>query len=149
MHIARDVAGGLILVAIGAAFYFGASKFRIGTIVNMGPGYFPSVVAVLLILIGIAVVIMGLINAEKIPVPEWRPTVAVLAGIGAFALTVRQVGLIPAMALGVLIASAGDATSKFWQSLLLAIGAGIGAWLIFRVGLGLQLPGVRVPAWWR
>ena len=149
MHLPRDVLGGLLLVAVGTAFYLTATRFRTGTIVNMGPGYFPQTVALILIGIGVAVVVMGLINAERLPIPELRPTLAVLGAIGVFALLVRQVGLLPAMFFGVLTASFGDTTSRFWQSLLLAAGSAVGAWLIFRVGLGLQLPGFRIPPWLR
>lgn len=143
MYLPRDVIGGALLVAVGAAFFIGASRFRIDSLMNMGPGYFPRAVAVLLIGIGLAVVIVGIRNAERSALPEWRPALAVLAAIGAFALTVRSVGLVPAMTLGAVIASFGDSTARLWPSVLL--GAGIGAWLVFRVGLGLQLPGLIIP----
>lgn len=149
MRIPQDVLGGALLIGVGAAFYAGSMRLRMGTLMSMGPGYFPRVLAVVLIGVGIAVIVMGLINRERLQTPELRPMLCVLGAVAIFALTVRQLGLIPAMFLGVLVAAGGDRTSRFSRAALLAAGAGIGAWLIFRVGLGLQLPGLRTPTWFR
>jgi putative tricarboxylic transport membrane protein len=147
MKIPRDVLGGLALIAVGIVFYVGGLNLRVGTMIAMGPGFFPRMVAVLLIGVGLAVAVIGFINWEKVGLPEWRPMIAVLGAIGVFGVVMSQFGLIPAMILGVICASWGDTSSRFWPAVLLATGAGVAAWLVFRVGLGLQMPGLRIPAW--
>ena len=149
MRVPQDVVGGVLLIGVGAAFYAGTMRLRMGTLISMGPGYFPRAVAIMLICVGIAIVVMGILNRQKLNMPEVRPFVCVLGAVAVFALTVRQLGLIPAMFLGVLVAAGGDSTSRFWRAAMLAAGAGVAAWLIFRVGLGLQLPGFRTPTWLR
>jgi hypothetical protein len=73
--------------------------------------------------------------------------IAVLASIAGFALVLGQFGLIPAVVVGVGLAALGDRTSRPLPTLALAVAAALGCWLAFSVGLGLQMPGLRVPAW--
>jgi hypothetical protein len=72
---------------------------------------------------------------------------AVLAAIAGFALIMRFFGLIPAMFVSVVVASLGDRTARPRATLALAAVAAIGVWLVFRVGLGLQMPGLKIPPW--
>ena len=56
----RDVAAGILFVAIGGWFVVSALELELGTALRMGPGYFPLVLAGLLILLGALVVIRGI-----------------------------------------------------------------------------------------
>jgi hypothetical protein len=147
MKISRDIVAGLAVAAVGLIFLLAAQRLRTGTMMNMGPGYFPKAVAIGTIAIGALIVLEGVRNAIPLHRPALRPMLAILAGVALFAILLPQVGLIPAMAGGVIACAAGDRTSRPWQVLALAAGAAVGAWLLFRVGLGLQLPGLRFPAW--
>lgn len=147
LRLPRDILAGLVIVAVGTAFLVAAQRLRVGTLMNMGPGYFPRIVAIAVIIAGVLVAIQGWRNAAPIDRPHLRPLLAIAAGIALFALVLGQFGLIPATITAVLAASAGDSSSRPLQSLAVAIGAGIGVWLVFRVGLGLQMPGLRWPGW--
>jgi len=141
----KEVAAGLSVSTVGLAFLIGALGLDIGTAHRMGPGYYPLTVA------GAAIVV-GLVNALIVRPrtddgdPEtiaWRPLFAVLAGIAVFAATVERLGLVPAVVAAVLLSAAGDRSARWLGALLLAFVAALGAWLIFRVGLGLELPALR------
>ena len=51
-RLSRDVAAGLLFVAIGVAALVAGSDYRSGTLLNMGPGYFPRIVSALMIVLG-------------------------------------------------------------------------------------------------
>jgi hypothetical protein len=44
----KDMVAGLMFVAIGFAFAYGASSYRMGVVSSMGPGYFPFWLGILL-----------------------------------------------------------------------------------------------------
>jgi hypothetical protein len=143
----RDLVGGLLVAAIGLCFLAGALEMRIGSAMEMGPGYFPMLIGGLVIALGLVIVAVSLARSGRVGEVDWRPMIAVLASIAGFALALGQFGLIPAVVVGVGLAALGDRTSRPLPTLVLAVAAALGSWLAFSVGLGLQMPGLRVPAW--
>jgi hypothetical protein len=143
----RDIVGGLAVTALGVTFLIGALGLDLGTTHRMGPGYFPLVVAVTAIVIGLLNAVLGS-SPTGVP-PEsvaWQPLVGVLAAIAAFATIVGPFGLVPAVVTAVLLSSLGDRSSRVPGALVLALVAALGAWLTFRVGLDFPLPAFRLPS---
>ncbi len=112
-----------------------------GTAVKMGPAYFPTILSVLLILIGVISLVRSFIKQGS-PVGAFalKGLVLVIASIILFGFIVRGAGLI--IALPVLVIVSSYASSRFrWQySLLLAAGLTVFCILIFQKGLGVPLP---------
>ena len=54
MERPRDVMGGVLVVAIGAGFFLFGRELEMGTSFRMGPGYFPTILSVLMIGLGLA-----------------------------------------------------------------------------------------------
>ena len=50
-----DYLAGALMVLIGAGAVYVCSHYRMGTLTSMGPGFFPTLLGVLLILLGIAI----------------------------------------------------------------------------------------------
>lgn len=146
--VSRDVVAGVVVVIVGIVFFVGSLELRTGTTMSMGPGYFPLVVSGIVVVLGSLIAVGGFIDAQPSGEIHWRPLLAVSGAIAAFALVMTQFGLIPAMVAGVAISALGDRSSRVRETLLVAVAAALGAWLVFRVGLGLQLPGIRIPGWW-
>jgi hypothetical protein len=146
-RLSRDCIGGLIVAAVGIAFLAGSLRMRIGGAMDMGPGYFPLAASILVVLLGLWIAAAGYRSAEVIDRPEWRPALSILASVAIFALVLDPFGLLPAVAAGSLVASLGDRTSRPLEAVLLAVGTALACWLIFSVGLGLQMPGFKIPAW--
>ena len=96
----KDILAGLIFVVVGVSTFVLAHDYRMGTAVQMGPGYFPATVGVVLAVIGIAAIIRGI--TRKIPDPIERhhlePLVLVFASIFVFSLLLERTGLIVAAA---------------------------------------------------
>lgn len=147
IRFSRDLVGGLIVAAVGALFLAGSFNMRVGSVMSMGPGYFPLACSIIVILLGLWIALSGLSSTEAIGKPEWAPALSVLGAVAAFGLLLGPFGLIPAVAAGSLISSLGDRTSKPVEAVLLAVGTAVATWLVFRVGLGLQMPGLKIPTW--
>ena len=52
----QDIGAGVIFIAIGLLFGVGALHLELGTALRMGPGYFPLILAGLLVALGLAIV---------------------------------------------------------------------------------------------
>ena len=48
----KDFIAGLMFVAIGAAFWYGAGNYQLGSAARMGPGWFPSVLGAIMTFLG-------------------------------------------------------------------------------------------------
>ena len=68
MEKPRDVVGGLLVVAIGAGFFLFGRELEMGTSFRMGPGYFPTILSVLMMLLGAAI-----IAASGVLLVRWAP----------------------------------------------------------------------------
>ena len=55
----RDAISGLFFIIAGAGFLYVSSYYQLGTASRMGPGYFPSLLAIIMIAIGCGVAISG------------------------------------------------------------------------------------------
>jgi Tripartite tricarboxylate transporter TctB family len=136
----KDIGAGLIFIAIGLLFGLGATRLEIGTSLRMGPGYFPLVLSGLLVALGLAIAAYGFGHTAtgRLVVP-WRGLVLILAAPVVFGLTVRGLGLVPAIALVVLISAFASRRMSVLLALALTLGLTVFCVLVFSLGLGLPL----------
>jgi hypothetical protein len=136
----RDAAAGLIFVLIAALFAAGSLSLDLGTALRMGPGYFPLVLSGILAALGIAIIVRSLREA---PLPfgavPWRGLPLILAAPVVFGLTVRGLGLVPAVALVVLLSSFASRRMGVGLALALTVGLTLFCVLVFSYGLGLPI----------
>ena len=95
----KDLAAGALFVAIGAFFTLNAwFNLAVGSAFAMGPGYFPILLGLVLIGLGLAIVLSGTRTpASPFGAVSWRGVSLVTASILFFALTVRGLGMAPAL----------------------------------------------------
>lgn len=150
----RDIVGGILVMALGAGFLWVGSDLRVGTSFRMGPGYFPRLLSWLVIGLGAIMTLLAL-RAPRVEgslghVP-WRGVVLVIGAVVFFGLTLRGIGLAPAI-LVVVLATAWASRYASWRaSVPLAVGLTVFCALLFIRGLGLPLPFVGpwlTPAYW-
>lgn len=136
----KDLGAGLIFIAIGVVFGLGSMGLEIGSALRMGPGYFPLVLAGLLVALGLAIVAQGFGHEAtgELVVP-WRGLVLILAVPIVFGLTVRGLGLVPALVLVVLISAFASRRMSVPLALALSLGLTLFCVLVFSFGLGLPL----------
>jgi hypothetical protein len=136
----RDVGAGLIFIAIGVLFGLGALGLELGTALRMGPGYFPLVLAGILVVLGLVILAqaIGHPTTGRLTVP-WRGLVLILTAPVVFGLTVRGLGLVPAIMLVVLISAFASRRMTVPLAAVLTVALTLFCVLVFSFGLGLPL----------
>lgn len=140
-----DFATGLLFLAVGLAALFIAKGYPLGQLRSMGPGLFPLLLGGLLAVIGFGLALRslslrGVLRQQEAPYLDLRalrPLFFVLAGLIAFALLVRPVGLALASVVLVLVASRAERGFPLLQTLVAAVAIPALAVGIFAYGLGL------------
>jgi hypothetical protein len=137
----KDFSAGAIYVAIGLGAILLARDYPMGTVLRMGPAYFPTVLGGLLALIGAVSLIRSFLqHGEPVGSFAFRGLLLVLAGTALAGLVLRRAGV--AVGLPLLVFVSAYASSKFrWKtSLALAVGITVFCVLVFIKGLGIPLP---------
>ena len=148
----KDFWSGLMFMAAGIAFAWGATNYQIGEGARMGPGYFPLMLGILLTLIGLFVTFESLVveteDGERVGSFAWKPLFFIIAGnlifgillVGLPKFGIPSFGLVVAIyALTFVAALAGD-QFKVKEVAILATVLAIGSYLAFIVLLNLQFP---------
>ncbi len=138
----KDVLAGLIFVAFGAGTFVLSHQYEMGTPLDMGPGYFPAAVAVVLAAVGVMAIVRGLRRKTLDPIAKHKlePLILVFAGILSFSLLIERTGLVVAAAALIGIACFRRLRTNPIEVLIIyAVLTGLSA-LVFGVWLGIQLP---------
>jgi putative tricarboxylic transport membrane protein len=129
---------GAIFVALGVFFGWQSLNLEIGTAFRMGPGYFPLVLALILIALGVIVLVQAArAGSEPIGPIAWRGMLFILPAPIFFGLTVRGLGFVPSIFLTALIASFASTRMKPLAALLLSAGVTLFSVAVFSYALGL------------
>jgi hypothetical protein len=141
----QDFLAGLLFVFFGAFALYLARNYPVGSAMRMGPGYFPTILGGMLVVLGTAVLVRGLIApGEKLGRSALMPLVLVLASVALFAVTVERLGIVVSVVLVVFVSSLASGRFKWLEVTLLAavmVALAVG---LFTKGLGLPfkiLPG--------
>jgi len=137
----KDFVAGVLFAAVGAAAIVIAANYPLGTAARMGPGYFPRILGILLILLGSALALRSLkLQGAAIPRWHWKPTIIVLGSVVLFGLIVNRVGL--ALSTVILIVLASSASPEFRPKEAVASGIALAVLsvAVFVIALKLQLP---------
>lgn len=141
MRNPQDFFAGAIYAAFGLAAILIGREYEMGTATRMGPAYFPSLLGGLLLLIGlIAIVRSFLVPGEPLGKFAVRPLLIISVAAIAFGAIVRYAGLIPAVALLVVIGAFASRRFRWWPTLALAAGLMAFSAAVFVKGLGVPLP---------
>lgn len=142
----RDIVGGMLLVVFGLAFtWYAASHYALGTLRQMGPGMFPAGLGVVLAFLGVLLSAGAMFRPGTMPeIRIWTP-LFVLAGVIAFALSIRPLGLIPAVLAVTIISSFAELKVRPLSLALLCLSLSLIAWVTFGLGLNLPIPMFRWP----
>jgi hypothetical protein len=136
------VPGG-VLVVFGILVLWVGRDYQLGTMARIGPGFFPHLIAWLLIFSGIAVVLESVLVDEAKPRFRLRPLLMIMAGILVWSLVIERFGLYPATFLLVLVSAMGESDFRVLPSLALALGLSVLSHLVFIAGFGLPFVPVR------
>jgi len=137
----KDFWAGALFVAIGLGTIVLGSRYTLGSAARMGPGYFPRILGILLIVLG-AVLAVRATRTLGPPLPRfgWRPLVVVLGSVVLFGAIVNWMGV--ALSTVILIVAASAASREFRprEAVIAGVLLATLAVGVFVIGLQLQLP---------
>lgn len=150
IHAARrDLAAGVLLVAIGIGVAAAGAQHPLGTLTQMDAGYFPVILGVILAVLGVLVAGASLLPGgeaqieEDVHTPSLRGCAAIVFSIVIFLVLGRHAGLAPATFFSVLVAAAGDKDATVTGCLALATALTVVAVVVFAWLLQVPFPVIR------
>jgi hypothetical protein len=136
----QDLAGGLLLSALGLFVALYAQQYDPGTPARMGPGFFPQVLGWLLAGLGLLVALPAWFRRGNAGLDlQWRNFFLVLGAIVLFALTLQPLGLLLATFASALLASLAERGFSWRGRLLTAAGVAVLTAAVFIGGLSMSL----------
>ena len=136
----QDFVGGIALMAIAAFALWASSDLQGMHGFSFGAGTAPRMFAVLLLGLGAAVTLMGILSeGEHITVYAWRGPLFVSLAIISFAITIRPLGLVISAFASFIISALGTPETKWKETIIVGICLTIGCSLLFPYALGLPL----------
>lgn len=138
----KDFWAGIMFMGFGLFFAGLGTQYPMGIAARIGPGYFPTALGGIVILLGIVVSVGGLSakpTAEKVDEFHFPTLLLILGSIVLFGLLLKPLGLI--ISLFILIAVSSYASHEFsWKATLINAAVLIGLCLVvFIWGLTLEL----------
>jgi len=155
----RDFYAGGLMLLLGLGIALKGATYRTGTLMHMGPGFFPTSLGVLLVILGIAIAAAGLSSSPAAETPgdhghgesilpenpQWWGWLCILLSPVFFIFFGAKFGMAPGTFACVAIAACGDKQATWKSTAILATVV-----TIFGVGLFsyfLQVP-MPIFSWW-
>lgn len=136
-----DLLAGVVMMGLGALGLWAGRDLTFGSAAMMGPGYLPSVISGMLLLIGAFVLMKSFSRGSaRIDDVNVKPLIILVIAIAGFAFAGERLGFVISTVWLILIGSLADQESK-WREILIstAVLTTLGA-LLFIYGLGVQMP---------
>ena len=146
----QDFFSGLMFMAVGVAFAWGATNYNIGEGARMGPGYFPLLLGIVLAALGAFIIFESLVveteDGEPVGKWAWRPLGFIIGANLLFGVLLGGLPSIGLPAMGMIVAtyaltfvaSLGGDEVSFNENLVVATILAVGSYLAFIVLLKLQ-----------
>lgn len=147
----KDFFSGLMFLFVGIAFAWGSTNYTIGSGARMGPGYFPLMLGIVMVILGACLTMTAMTVETETGDPvgkwAWKPlgfviVANLLFGIllgGLPSIGLPAMGLIIAIFALVLIGSMAGSEFKLVPTLILATVLAIGSYVAFIWALKLQM----------
>lgn len=139
----KDVLGGALVCALGAGAITMVRGNAVGTLGRMGPGFFPTLIGVVMVLAGIAIALGGVRagpDASTMERPDLRAWTLIPLSLVAFIVVGEYGGLVPATFAVVFIAALADRANTWRGALLLAAAMVAICLVVFWWALQVQFP---------
>jgi putative tricarboxylic transport membrane protein len=137
----QDFIGGLVLVAVALFALWACSDLQGMRGFSFGPGSAPRMFAVLLLGLGAAVAIVGIVQeGPALQTYAWRGPLFVMLAIVFFALAIRPLGLIVSGLASFLISAVGSHETRWVEAITVGVLLTIGCAVLFPYVLGLPMP---------
>ena len=135
-----DFWSGLMFFSFGAAAVYIAREYPMGSAMRMGPGYFPTYLGVLLMIMGVVMGVRAILargNGDEVGGWALRPMLVLGAAVLVFAYAMDTLGFIPALDLVIIGSALASSEFRLLEALVLAAVLIVGAVGIFIYGIDL------------
>lgn len=143
LYLHRKFYAGAMFCCIGLFAALWSTHYTIGTVTRLGPGGFPLILGLALVLLGIAQMVTGVSThgGETIAWWEGKAMLLIPLSIAIFGATVERYGLMPAIASTALVAGLANPSVRYLELIGLSIvlaffGAGV---FVYALGLPIAL----------
>jgi putative tricarboxylic transport membrane protein len=145
----KDFYAGGLMVLIGIGIALKGSTYRLGSLMHMGPGFMPTALGVLLVLLGIAIGATALSPPEEgseenqsiLPEnPQWWAWFCILMSPVLFIVFGRYFGMAPGTFACVFIAALGDRAATWKSTIILSTVVTVFGVALFSYFLQVPMP---------
>ncbi|WP_407147926.1 tripartite tricarboxylate transporter TctB family protein [Bradyrhizobium sp. ORS 86] len=137
----QDFVGGIALMALAVFALWASSDLQGMHGFSFGAGTAPRIFAVLLLLLGAGVALMGILkDGPAIAAYSWRGPLFVVLSILFFAMAIRPLGLVVSAFSSFLIAALGSHETRWLEAIIVGACLTLGCALLFPYVLGLPMP---------
>jgi hypothetical protein len=121
-----------------------AQDYSLGTSRRMGPGYFPTILGAMHLLLGIVVLVAAFLQVSRDDEPmastDWRGLGLIIGSVMLFAQLLPVAGFAVAAPVLLMVASLASPESSWRERVVLTLVLTVGTILVFRVGLEMRFP---------
>ena len=134
----QDFWAGFMFIALGVLAVVVARDYTMGSAFRMGPGYFPTWLGAIMIVIG-AITAGRVYWAQSNPVGRWgwRPLLCLSAAFAAFGLLIEDAGFVPALLALIVASSFAGRDTRLLELIILIVVLISGSAALFVYGLEL------------
>lgn len=140
----KDFWSGLMFIAVGLGFAWGATNYSFGVAARPGPGYFPFGLGLLMAVLGGVVLFNSLAveteDGDPVGAFAWKPLLIIVGSVVIFGALLPRLGMFISLPLLVLMSASASDEFKLKEALINAVILTVGSWAIFIYGLNLTIP---------
>jgi len=140
----RDFWAGLMFIAVGLGFSYGALEYNFGSSARPGPGYFPFGLGILLAILGGMTLFEALTveteDGEPIGAVAWKPLLIIIGSVVLFGVLLPITGMVIALPVLVVVSALAGDEFHWGEALAAAAVLTLGSWAVFIWGLNLTIP---------
>lgn len=139
-----EIGAAAMLLLLGLFMVVKGFEYPFGTMVRIGPGFFPVLTGGALILLAAATMFEVRHADTSPPDVPLRPLACIMTALVLFALLVGRAGLVPATFVLVFLSAAGERSVNWIRTALVAVAMSCIGWLLFVLAFNLPIS----PFWW-
>jgi len=136
---------GLMFIAFGLLAIIVARDYPMGSAMRMGPGYFPTYLGALLIIVGSVVSLQALRTAgERVTPFAWKPMILLTLAFCTFGWGIDHVGFIPALVCVIVMSALAGNAFRIREAIPLTV-------VLIAIAVVIFIYGIELPFqlfWW-
>lgn len=142
----EDFWAGIMFIGFGLLAVVISMDYPIGSAMRMGPGYFPTWIGGILVLLGIAISATAFrVDGGKVGKFAWKSMIMLSIAFCTFAWGIDNIGFIPSLVIMIVLSALAGREFRLKEVAILSVVLIVGCWALFIKGLELPFP----LFWWR